>query len=259
MTSFGNLFKTFLKERFRDMNFFLMINIIAIFVSIAVQAFSGNLDKSSSLAITIGWSTLAFLIAFVRLSVIQERTYTRDSYRLIPISDTKFYTANLLATFVSYLYVFVAQAVFYLVSAIPNWSSYTQVLNDMAMINGRASFDAPNFITGVLALNGLMLAIMILSWTTITLIHLASRSASNFLPSTGRKVMNVVIYVVVIWLVLKVVNFAVDQMNNSVNMLFNANYSASFALNILMFLVIAVVEAAVSIYLMNNWVETITE
>lgn len=259
MTSFGSLFKTLFKERFRDMNFFLMINIIAILVTIVVQSFSGGIDKSAPLAITLMWSMLAFIIAFVRLSVIQERTYTRDSYRLIPVSDTKFYSANLLATFVGYLYVVVAQFVFYLVSAIPNWSEYSQVLTNMAMINGRASFDAPNFITGVLALTCFMLAILILSWTTITLIHLVSRSASNFLPSTGRKVMNVIIYVAVIWLVIKVVNFAVDQMSNSVNMLFDANYSTNFALNIVIFLIIAAVESVVSVYLMNNWVETITE
>ncbi|WP_125591150.1 hypothetical protein [Companilactobacillus jidongensis] len=259
MTSFGNVFKAMFKEKFRNMNFFLMINVIAIVVSIIVTAFQGGMDKSTPLAITIGWSMLAGVISFVMLSVIQERKYTRDSYRLIPVSDTKFYLANLATSFVSYLYVIVAQAVFYLIAAIPNWSEYSDTLNMMAMMNGRASFDAPNAIMGVLAMTCLMLVILILSWTTINLIHLASRSASNFLPSTGRRVMNVVIYVVVIWLVLRVVGFVMNQLNNSVNMLFNSNYTANFALTIVVFLVVAVAEAAVSIYLMNNWVETISE
>lgn len=259
MTSFGSLFKSFFKSRFRDMNFLLMINLIAIVVSIIVTAFQGGMNNSAPLAITLLWSPIATLIAFIRLSITQELTYTRDSYRLIPISDTKFYLANLAASFVSYLYVVVAEAVFYLISAIPNWSEYMDALNTMSMINGRASFDAPNAIMGSLAIFCLMIAIIVLAWTTINLIHLASRSASNFLPSTGRKIMNVVIYVVVIWLVLRVVGFAMDQLRNSVNMLINANYTANFALNIVVFLVVAAVEAAVSIYLMNNWVETISE
>ncbi|WP_125567505.1 hypothetical protein [Companilactobacillus insicii] len=259
MTSFGSLFKTMFKEKFRDMNFFLMINLIAIVVSIIVTAFQGGMNRSASLAITIGWSMLAYLIAFVRLSILQERKFVRDSYRLIPISDTKLYLANLVTSLVNYIYVVIAQIVFYLVAAIPNWSEYSDALNMMAMVNGRATFDAPNAIMGVIALLCLSLVILILSWTTISLIHLASRSASNFLPSTGRKVMNIVIYVVVILLVLKVVGFVTDQLNNSVNMIFNSNYTANFAVTILVFLVVAAIEAAINIYLMSNWVETVSE
>jgi len=259
MTSFGSLFKVMFKDKFRTMNFILMINVIAIVVSVIWTAFQGGMDKSAPLAITIGWSMLAYLGAFVQLSINQERKYTRDSYHLIPASSTKFYLANTVSALASYVYVVVAEFVLYIITALFNWSEYMDALQAMAMVNGRATFDAPNAITGVLVMVALILTSLILSWTTINLIHMVSSAATNFLPSAGRKFLSFVIYVLVTWLVMRFIGMASGLANDSLNMIFQGSYTANFFIVWLVMAVIILIEAAVSIYLMSRWVETITE
>lgn len=256
MTSFGKLFKVTINERFKSMNFILLIDLIAIAVSSIWVAITGNMSTETFSSIVFSWSSLVFIFAFVRLAVLQESTFTRDSYRLIPISDTKFYLANLASTLVSFLYVVLIEGILYGIVIAMNWNTVQEVITYMKLMN---RFTTAN---GILAgLTGLILtiAMVVLGWTTINLIHLVGRSASNFLPSTGRKVLNVVMYILVIWLVLRVVGFLSEQIGNSMALISNSNDFWTFLLNVSVFLLVAIIEAVVSIYLLNRWVETITE
>ncbi|WP_125764652.1 hypothetical protein [Companilactobacillus hulinensis] len=259
MTSFGSLFKVMFKDKFRSMNFILMLNVIAIVVSIAWDAIQEGLNPTAPLAIAMGWSMLALLMAFVQLSISQERKYTRDSYRLIPTSNTKFYLANMVSSLASYFYVLVVEVVFYFATALFDWSYYMKNLQAMSIVNGRAIFDAPNAITGSSVLLAVSLTSLILAWTTINLIHMASSAATNFLPLTGRKFLSAVIYVVVTWVVLQFVGVLSGSANDALNIIFNGTYTANFFIVWLIMAVIILIEAAASVYLMSRWVETITE
>lgn len=259
MTSFLSMFKVDLKNKFRNMNFVLMIDVIAIVVAVIWDAIKGNLSKQTYFSTAFSFSIIVYLVSFIILARIQERSYTRDSYRLIPISDTKFYLANLASTLVSFLYVIVAQLVLYAITFSINAKEFMDYLQMAAMMNGRASFDAPSAMMGSAAFATSVLGFLILGWTTISLIHLVTRSASNFLPSTGRRFLSIVLYIIVIWLVIEATNSLTGNLSNSVNSLFSTNYVSGFLLNLLIYLVIAAVEAAISIFLMSRWVETITE
>lgn len=260
MTSFGRFFKATLNDKFRSTNFILLINIMAIFVSIIWSAVDGNFSKNSWFQYTFSWSFLAILIVFIRLTVLQERIYTRDSYRLVPIGDIKFYLANLASSFVGMIYALAVEFVMYFITIAINWDDYSQALKMMAMMNGQRSNFEVSQLWGIVGMWMLMmLALMLLTWTTINLIHLLSRTGSNFLPSTGRRILNVVVYIVVIWAVLRIVSYIMSTLNNSVNMLSNSSDIWSFLLYILIYVVVAALEAAGSIYLLHNWVETVSE
>ncbi|MFD1417500.1 hypothetical protein [Companilactobacillus keshanensis] len=259
MTSFGKFFKVTIGERFRAMNFILLIDLIAIAVTSIWIAITGTLSSATFSSIVFSWSSVVFIVAFIRLAVIQERTFTRDSYRLIPISDIKFYLGNLASTLVSFIYVIVVEGILYGIVAAMNWKSIQEMSTYMKLMNPGTNFTPLNVSLAGLSIIILTLAMIVLGWTTINLIHLVGRSAGNFLPSTGRRVLNVVMYILVIWLVLRVVSFLNTQIGNSMSLISNSNDTLTFFLNVGAFLLVAAVEAAVSIYLMNRWVETITE
>lgn len=259
MTSFGKLFKVTINEKFKAMNFILLIDLIAIAVTSIWVAITGTLNSAVFSSIVFSWSSIVYLVAFIRLSILQEKTFTRDSYRLIPIGDIKFYLSNLASTVVSFLYVFVVQVVLYGIVVAMNWHDVKDIMTYMKLMNPGTEFSAMNMTLAGLSVVMLTLAMTVLGWTTINLIHLVGRAAGNFLPSTGRKALNVVMYILVIWLVLRVVSFLNTQIGNSMSLISNSNDTLTFFLNVAAFLVVAAVEAAVSIYLLNRWVETITE
>ena len=259
MTSFGNFFKALMGDKFRSTNFILLINIIAILVSAAWTAIDGNFDKGTMFQYAFSWSWLAILVIFIRLTVLQERVYVRDSYRLIPISDTKFYLTNLASSFLSLLYAFVIEVILYFATAAINWENYRQAFKMLALMNGQESFGISQLLGIFVAWIVMILAIMILVWDTINLIHLLSRVGSNMLPNAGRRVLTVVVYIVIIWGVLRIVGWVMNLLNNSVNMFANSSDIWGFVLNILVFIVVAAIEAAISIYLLHNWVETVSE
>lgn len=259
MTSFGKLFKVTISERFQAMNFILLIDLIAIAVSSIWVAITSTLNSAAFSSIVLSWSSIVFLVAFIRLAILQEKTFTRDSYRLIPIDDTKFYLGNLASTLVAFIYVVFVECVLYGIVAAFNWKSLQEIITYFKLMNPQANFSTLNISLALLSLVVLMLSMIVLGWTTINLIHLVGRSAGNFLPSTGRKALNFVMYFLVIWLVLGIVSFLRQAIGISMAFIGNSNDTLTYFLNLLVFLLIAAIEAVVSIYLLHRWVETITE
>lgn len=259
MTSFGSFFKALFYNRFRDMNFIILINIIAIAVQVIWTAIDGNYSTGTYLQAVMSWSFIVYVIAFARLAVMQERIYTRDSYRFIPIGDIQFYLANFLSSLVSMLYVFLIEFVFYFFAGLANWDNIKETLNMVSMMNGQANFDMSQLYRIGLYIFLIMLAYIILFWMTINLIHLLSKVGSNFLPSVGRNILNVVVYIVVIYLVLRVVSYMMNFFSNTIQTLSTTNDLGGLLLNLSGFILVAIIEAVANIYLLHNWVETVSE
>ncbi|WP_125764654.1 hypothetical protein [Companilactobacillus hulinensis] len=259
MTGFGNVFSVTLKEKFRNMNFVLMIDLIAIAVTIFFNIVQGTPPKESYLSTVFLYSLVVYFGVFIRLSVVQEKTFRSDSYRLIPISNTSLYLSNMASSFVSFLYVVVVQLVLYAISLVINIREFMDFLNISSLMNGRLTFSAPNAVLGGVTFVGQMLGLVILGWTTITLIHLATSSARNFLPSRGHKFLSMLLYIFVIWFVLLVSGRFMDSMSNAINSFFDTSYISGFLFNLLVYLIVAGVESVISIFLMSRWVETITD
>jgi len=115
------------------------------------------------------------------------------------------------------------------------------------------TLEAGKIVIGLLLMG---LALVILGWTTISLVHLVVSATNNFLPNVSRRAINVVLYVVVIYLVVRVASFMLHEVNNLGGIL-STGGQGQFILNIVGILVIAVIEAVINIFLLKKWVETI--
>lgn len=259
MTSFKDFFKILMGQKFRQVNFVLLINVIAIAVSVLWTLINGNFTNNTFFQVTVSWSFIFMLWAFVRITVTHERVYARDSYRLIPIGDTKFYCTNLLTSFLSWAYVAVVELIICAATATINWQEYVDSFNMMRMMYGTRVPDMNMLISAFISMAIVMIVVTILAWTTISLIHLLTRAGSNFMPYRRSRIVNFLLYVVVIYIVLRVVGFMMNLVTNSTDMFANSNDVWQFVLYILGFLVVSAIEAALSIYLMSRWVETVSE
>jgi len=256
MTSFGAVFKVMSKDRFRTATKVIGAEVAVIVVSILWSWVTGNLTGGAFFGLTASWSMPAMLAAFIFLAVANEHVYTRDTYRLIPVGETKLYSANLLSSFVMYLYVGVVQLVLYLVTITIDSDALKGILAGM-----KAGMESPNFSNADAAkiVFGLLLmscALILMSWTTISLVHLVVSSTNNFLPNVSRRAVNVVLYVIVIYLVVRVAAFLISKFN-SLDSMMSAGTQVQFGMNIVGILVIAAIEIVANIFLLKKWVETI--
>ncbi|AKP67218.1 hypothetical protein [Companilactobacillus ginsenosidimutans] len=259
MTSFKDFFKVSMADKFREMNFILLINLLAVVVSAIWILVTGHFSNDTFLQVTLSWSFFAMFVAFIRLTVRHEKTYTRDSYRLIPIGDTKFYLTNLLTSFVGFIYVGVIELAAFALTAAFNWQNYMDSLNLVTMMNGQTDVPWNKLIVGMLLMILLMVGVLILTWSTISLIHLLTRVGNSFLPYSRSRIISFIVYVVVILVVLRIVGYVMNFMQDSIFMMNNSGDAWSFTLNLLGILVLAALEIVLNIYLMSRWVETVSE
>lgn len=259
MTSFKDFFKVLMGQKFRQMNFVLLINVIAIAVSVIWTLINGNFNNNTFFQVAISWSFIMMLWAFIRISVTHESIYSRDSYRLIPISDTKFYCTNLLTSFIAMAYVAVVEFIIGAATAAINWQEYVDSFKMLRMMYGTRVPDMNMMIQAFVSMVIVMVVVTILAWTTISLIHLLTRAGSNFMPYRRSRIINFLLYVVVIYIVLRVVGFMMNLLMNSSDMFANSSDIWHFVLYILGFLIVSAIEAVLSVYLMKRWVETVSE
>ncbi|UIF29029.1 ABC transporter permease [Levilactobacillus brevis] len=250
MTSFGALFKVLGRNRFRLMNWAILGELAVIVATLLWRFATAGIQGGDTFWAVMGWSLLAFIVVFVLLAVQTERVYTRDTYRLLPLGETKLYLTDLLTSLVMFVYFGVIQAVFYLVAEmIDNQYLTTWLLSG-------PSDTTQQMVKAMIGLSGVLLALAIMGWTTISFIHLVVSVTNNFLPTASRRLINIVLYIVMIILVVWVAGYLVDGVNH-VGELFSATGNAGFLVNIVGFLVVAAIEAGLNIVLLKKWVETI--
>ena len=115
MTTFKALFSQMGKKKRRSVYLLALLQLVAASV-FALWALFSNGDAFSSQAKPIAWfvmlSTFAPFadMAYVVLSAWQnEKEYSSQTWRLVPISSSKFYLANILSAFVNGLYLVLIQ------------------------------------------------------------------------------------------------------------------------------------------------------
>lgn len=252
MTSFGSVFKVMSKDRFRTTSKVILAELAVIAVTLLWTVATREVSAGEFFGVTASWSWPAFLAVFIFMSVANEHVYTRDTYRLIPVGETKLYTTNLLSSFVMYLYFGIVQVVLYTITASID-ADFIKSMLDSIRGPEYTTLEASKVFIGLLLMG---LALVILGWTTISLVHLVVSATNNFLPNVSRRAINVVLYVVVIYLVVRVAAFMLHEVNN-LGGIMSTGGQGQFILNIVGILVIAVIEAVINVFLLKKWVETI--
>lgn len=261
MTSFYSLLKSLTRPKITLMNRILLIDVIAIVLTILYQVYRGDLTTDNPLGISVAFSFFVGLTAFIILSRNSEHIFVSDSYRLIPASDTKLYSVNLLSSFLGMLYIGVIQIGVFLIAAIPFWGDIVPSLKKMFRYTYMHS-DKPHFVQNLILLTTgailLTIATTILMWTSITLIHLTGNALTAFLPDSRQKFFRFLLYVAVVVAFLYVFSIVENRVGGVLNHFFNMNSDTDSSLYFVSIYLLgfAALESVGSVYLLKHWVET---
>jgi len=255
MTKFSNLFKAMSGSKFRSVHQLMLLELVAVVISSVWSLVRGDFSSATLFYSVMGWSIIPYLVSFVLLSVRNEQAFTRDTFRLVPMKDSVFYAVNLLSTFVSFLYLLVLQAVLMLVTALIGWSTLSPMYDDM-QTNLQFSVFGTNPVGVCLGMLAVMLVIYLLAWSTVSLVHLITSAASNYLPRARQRLVNGIVYVVMILLTFRVVSFLMGQVAWISTSIMGNTTVNSWWVGLLVMVIIIVVETVANIFLLSKWVET---
>jgi len=259
MSEFMGLTKNLMWEKWKLMNWVLGIDIIAIvailLLRVLTEGFNAAFVSNSSLAMYTVSIVIVNLVSFIMLARSNERILTSNNYRLIPTTETKLYSGNILTTFLAFAYLQILETV---VGVIIYYISSHDAIT-MNPLNSTGSM--PDF--GI-ALQFFLLMIVgsIMIWSGITVIHLVINWISGFLPFGKQKLVMFVLYFLVTWLALVVFNFATG---NIFRLIYGDGHLMQFTLGELsntlwissgILFVWVVIFTALNIYFLKRWTET---
>ncbi|WP_311735543.1 ABC transporter permease [Lacticaseibacillus paracasei] len=175
--------------------------------------------------------------------IIQERVWVNNYYRSVPTTNLKLYTANLLATCLSFLIYAAFEGVVLLALAVTRWGINLPTGDPMTVLVEMGIF---------------LIVLGIFIWAFISLVHLLSVTIMAFLPETRIRLVQWIIYLVVII----VASFIFDQVQRLFLLPFGGydsntlTGSSSVLVGIGIFIVTILLISAVNVYLLEKWVET---
>ncbi|MDH5105597.1 ABC transporter permease [Lentilactobacillus diolivorans] len=255
MTSFSSVTKILSKQKIQIVNHVIVLDLIAVILSIFWAIYQGSLTAIDSLSIILGWSVVAFMVAFVLLSRNSEHVFVSDSYRLIPTNDTNLYTANLISSILGIVYLGVFQILLFAISSALNLKQIMLMLNKVVMNDSVSVFSMRTF-WGVVSVLIAILFFTILFWTSITLIHMITTAIISFLPDNRQKIVRFILYVVVIIGLVYVLSILSNTVGNFIGQFGNPDsYLYAYTADAFVAFVV-LLESVGSIYLLQNWVET---
>ncbi|MEK2461673.1 ABC transporter permease [Lactobacillus gasseri] len=270
MTTFKALFNQMGKKKRRSVYLLALLQLVAASV-FALWALFSNGDAFSSQDKPIAWFVMVFTfapfadMAYVVLSAWQnEKEYSSQTWRLVPISSSKFYLANILSAFVNGLYLVLIQIGMGIITFLPALLS-KDVRTNIWEINQAISKSthAGNFwqkffesfpIVNMLSTFIAFLLFAVLVYSIVTTLNLSSRTITDFLPDKHSKLIRFVIMIILIFIFI----FLSDNLINLLNQLRwgeNSNSLLAFSESNLMVALIDVALGAVNIWLLKNFHE----
>lgn len=120
MTNISSLFKTMLGIKARGAYITLLFQMIAAIIATTFSMLNHDFKiLMNLLSFFIGFAFFALFVYFVYAAVSNERINSSQTWRLVPISDTKFYLTNLVSAVVGTLYLILLQVIIATILFIP--------------------------------------------------------------------------------------------------------------------------------------------
>lgn len=199
-------------------------------------------------------SFIADFVYWIISSIKNEKINRSQTWRLIPVTDTKFLLSNFGTAFLTYIWLGILETVTILITLLPMLSDQEvrKVLSHVSLNLSAHDWQE------MLASLGLIILIGYAWYAIVSLLNLASRSIIDFLPGGSSKVLTFIIRVVVIIAIIWILGHAasiifsvLDEFSPfAVN-----NYDIDYATTLLQFLVFDVVITLIDIFLLNKFVE----
>ncbi|KWU03287.1 ABC transporter permease [Lactobacillus crispatus] len=272
MTSFNTLFNRMFQEKSKSVYLIFLIQAFAslCFTIIGFVSENGtpefvNGKDTSSVNVIVAFlavfavmmlitSFIADFVYWIISSIKNEKINRSQTWRLIPVTDTKFLLSNFGTAFLTYIWLGILEAVTIIVTLLPMLSD-----QDVRKAIGQASIHlSARDWQEMLASLGLIILIGYAWYAIVSLLNLASRSIIDFLPGGSSKVLTFIIRVVVIIAIIWILGHAASIIFSvlgefspfAVN-----NYDIDYATTLLQFLVFDVVITLIDIFLLNKFVE----
>lgn len=250
MTSFGSIFKVMGKDRFWMVNKIILVQLAVMAISLIWVSIRQGIQSGVIFGVMVAVSGPITLGAFILLANANEKIYKCDTYRLIPVSETKLYSTNLLSSALSILYFGIVQVALYCITMAMDRNFMIKILQTGSEFT---TSKATEVILGSLLI---IVMLFILGWTTISLVHLVVSATNNFLPNMSRRVINVVLYIVVIFLVIRVAVFIFKELGNLSGFMTLNNGITQYSVSLIGLLIVILLESVLNVFLLKKWVET---
>ena len=272
MTSFNTLFNRMFQEKSKSVYLIFLIQAFASLCLTIIVFVSGNGtpefvngNDTSNVNLVVAFlavyavmmlitSFVADFVYWIVSSIKNEKINRSQTWRLIPVSDTKFLLGNFGTAFLTYIWLGILETVKILITLLPMLSDQEvrKVLSHVSLNLSAHDWQE------MLASLGLIILIGYAWYAIVSLLNLASRSIIDFLPGGSSKVLTFIIRVVVIIAIIWILGHAASIIFSvlgefspfAVN-----NYDIDYATTLLQFLVFDVVITLIDIFLLNKFVE----
>lgn len=272
MTSFNTLFNRMFQEKSKSVYLIFLIQAFASLCLTIIVFVSGNGtpefvngNDTSNVNLVVAFlavyavmmlitSFVADFVYWIVSSIKNEKINRSQTWRLIPVSDTKFLLGNFGTAFLTYIWLGILETVTILITLLPMLSDQEvrKVLSHVSLNLSAHDWQE------MLASLGLIILIGYAWYAIVSLLNLASRSIIDFLPGGSSKVLTFIIRVVVIIAIIWILGHAASIIFSvlgefspfAVN-----NYDIDYATTLLQFLVFNVVITLIDIFLLNKFVE----
>ena len=272
MTSFNTLFNRMFQEKSKSVYLIFLIQAFASLCLTIIGFVSGNGTPefvngkdTSSVNVIVAFlavfavmmlitSFIADFVYWIISSIKNEKINRSQTWRLIPVSDTKFLLGNFGTAFLTYIWLGILETVTILITLLPMLSDQEvrKVLSHVSLNLSAHDWQE------MLASLGLIILIGYAWYAIVSLLNLASRSIIDFLPGGSSKVLTFIIRVVVIiaiiWILSHAASIIFSVLGEFSPFAVN-NYDIDYATTLLQFLVFDVVITLIDIFLLNKFVE----
>lgn len=230
MTSFGTFFRELFKEKSKSTYLVYLIQLAAAVVTVFLLMFNEHLSYvdttmagvkvnnfvafiDSMIVTFLVFSVFAEPIYLLMTSWYNEKINRSQTWRLVPMSDTKIYLCNTLSSFASYIYLGILQLLTALIGAILTYicssnvrKGIPQMFRDFAEHNANANWGQ----FWLFMFEFFVLAILIgLFWyVVVSFYHFTYRAIIDFLPQSNKFILFLIraaVLIIVIILVYQVI------------------------------------------------------
>ncbi len=272
MTSFNTLFNRMFQEKSKSVYLIFLIQAFASLCLTIIVFVSGNGtpefvngNDTSNVNLVVAFlavyavmmlitSFVADFVYWIVSSIKNEKINRSQTWRLIPVSDTKFLLGNFGTAFLTYIWLGILETVTILITLLPMLSDQEvrKVLSHVSLNLSAHDWQE------MLASLGLIILIGYAWYAIVSLLNLASRSIIDFLPGGSSKVLafiiRVVVIIAIIWILGHAASIIFSVLGEFSPFAVN-NYDIDYATTLLQFLVFDVVITLIDIFLLNKFVE----